>query len=345
MNETAKCLTLFLSRLEKLLYFEPIFLKGKTMNVLRRSTRFLIGLGFSALIGTSYGQGQFDGVELSIEPVAGNVYMVQRPGGGGNIGVQIGPDGVLLVDSLFAPLADKLVEVIKEVSEEEIRFLVNTHIHIDHVGGNANLAELGVLIFAHDNTRLRFFEERSRFPRSGGTFVPQQPATARPLITFNDTMSFHLNGEEVQAFKAPPAHTDGDTFVYFSESDVLHLGDVYRTTSYPIIDIYNGGSLRGTIAALDRAIDIAGPNTKIIPGHGLEIVGKPELVNFRDMILDIQSTVLKLIREGKKLDEVMAADPTAAYEAEWTTDPGWGPADFVPVVYYELGGSGRIADR
>lgn len=317
-----------------------------TMIKLRKVFRFTItALTLSATTSLSYGQGNFAGVELSITPVSGNVYMVQRPGGGGNIGVQVGPDGVLLVDSLFAPLTDKLVAAVGQVTDEEIRFLVNTHIHIDHVGGNENLAEMGVLIFAHDNTRLRFFEERSRYPRAGGSFVPQQPESARPLITFNDTMSFHLNGEEVQAFLAPPAHTDGDTFVYFSESDVLHLGDVYRTTSYPIIDIYNGGSLRGTIAAMDKAIDLAGPETKIIPGHGLEVVGRDELVEFRDMILDVQERVLSMILEGKKLDEVMAAQPTADYDAQWTDDPGWGPQDFVPVVYYELGGSGRLADR
>lgn len=299
----------------------------------------------SAASVTTYAQGQFEGVELSITPVAGNVYMVQRPGGGGNIGAQVGPDGVLLVDSLFAPLADRLVAAVAEVSDEEIRFLINTHIHIDHVGGNENLAQRGVLIFAHDNTRLRFLEERSRFPRAGGSFVPQQSEAARPVITFNDTMSFHLNGEEVLAFLAPPAHTDGDVFVYFPESDVLHLGDVYRTTSYPIIDLYNGGSLRGTVAAMDMAIDIAGPDTRVIPGHGLEIVGRDELIEFRDMILDIQGQVLSMIREGKKLDEVMAARPTAAYDAQWTDDPGWGVEDFVPIVYYELGGSGRLADR
>jgi glyoxylase-like metal-dependent hydrolase (beta-lactamase superfamily II) len=292
-----------------------------------------------------HAQGNLADVELSITPVAGNVYMVQRPGGGGNIGVQVGPDGVLLVDSLFAPLTEKLIAAVAEVSDEDIRFLVNTHIHIDHVGGNANLAEQDVLIFAHDNTRLRFFEERSRFPRAGGSFVPQQPPAARPVITFNDSMSFHLNGEEVRAFLAPPAHTDGDVFVYFPESDVLHLGDVYRTTSYPIIDIYNGGTLRGTIAALDKAIDLAGPNTKIIPGHGLEVVGRSELIEFRDMILDIQGRVLNLIREGRKLEEVMAAQPTADYDAQWTNDPGWGPEDFIPTVYYQLGGSGRLADR
>jgi glyoxylase-like metal-dependent hydrolase (beta-lactamase superfamily II) len=316
------------------------------MNSLRNNLLVITtALSLSVTTSICYGQGQFEGVELSVIPVSGNVYMVQRPGGGGNVGVQVGPEGALLVDSLFAPLADKLVAAVQQVTDQEIRFAINTHIHIDHVGGNENLAERGVLIFAHDNTRLRFLEERSRFPRAGGSFVPQQPESARPVITFNDTMTFHLNGEEVQAFLAPPAHTDGDVFVYFPESDVLHLGDVYRTTSYPIIDLYNGGSLRGTIAAIDKAIDIAGPETKVIPGHGLEIVGRDELVQFLDMIVDIQDTVLRMLREGKKLDEVMAARPTAAYDAEWTDDPGWGPEDFVPVVYYELGGSGRMTDR
>ena len=307
-------------------------------------------LWLSVATSFSYAQGRFEGIELSIVPVAGNVYMVQRPEGDSNIGVQVGPDGVLLVDSMFGELSDKLVAAVQEVSDKEIRFLINTHVHRDHVSGNENLAQMGVLIFAHDNTRLRFFTERFRGPRAGGVFGPQQPAAARPLITFNDTISFHLNGEEVRAFLAPPAHTDGDVFVYFPESDVLHLGDVYRTTSFPIIDVYNGGTLRGTIAAIDLAIDIAGPETKVIPGHGLGVVGRDELVEFRDMVLDIESQVLSMILEGKKLDEVIAAGPTAAYDARWTHipgggRPGWGAEDFVPIVYYQLGGSGRLADR
>lgn len=317
----------------KLKKFPRIFLSSVTALLL------------AATMSPSFSQRDFSSVELNITPVAGSVYMIQRPGGGGNIGVQIGPDGVLLVDSLFAPLTEKLVAAVRQVSDGEIRFLVNTHIHGDHTGGNENLADMGVLIFSHDNTRLRFLEESSRVPRAGGRFGPQKSVAARPLITFNDTLNFHLNGEEVQVFWAPPAHTDGDSFVYFPESDVLHLGDVYRTTSYPIIDIYNGGTLRGTIAAMDRAINIAGPQTKVIPGHGLEIVDRDDLVEFRDMILDIQGQVLSMIRDGKKLDEVIAAQPTAAYDAQWTDDPGWGPEDFVPIVYYELGGSGRLADR
>lgn len=288
---------------------------------------------------------QLTGVELAIEPVAGNVYMVQRPGGGGNIGAFVGPEGVLLVDSLFAPMSDSLVAAVRRVTDQQIRFLINTHVHPDHVGGNENLANLGVLIFAHDNTRLRFLEDRSHFPRQGGSFAPQPPAAGRPVITFNDQMSFHLNGELVQAFLVPPAHTDGDVYVYFTGSDVLHLGDVFRTSSYPIIDKYNGGSLRGTVAALDLAIDLAGPDTLIIPGHGLEVVGRDALIEFRDMILTIQGRVYDLIRDGKHLAEVMAAQPTADFDAQWGQEEGWTAEDFVPVVYYELGGAGRLVDR
>lgn len=305
---------------------------------------FLAGL---LLISGSLAQAQvgFADAELSIEHVAGNVYMVQRPGGGGNIGAFIGPEGVLLVDALFAPMTEQLVEVVGEVTDSEIRFLINTHIHGDHVGGNANLAEMGVVIFAHDNTRVKFLEERSHFPRNGGSFAPQQPAAARPIVTFNDAISFHLNGEEVHAFLAPPSHTDGDTFVYFPESDVLHLGDVFRTTSYPIVDKFNGGTLRGTIAALDLAIDMAGPDTRVIPGHGLEVVGRAEMVEFRDMILDIRDRVYAMIRQGMHLDEIMAAQPTAAYDAQWGQEASWTAVDFVPLVYYELGGAGRLEDR
>lgn len=288
---------------------------------------------------------QLQDVELSIVPVSGNVYMVQRPGGGGNIGAFVGPEGVLLVDSLFAPMSEQLVAAVKQVTDSEIRFLINTHIHIDHIGGNENLANLGVLIFAHDNTRLRFLEDKSHFPRQGGSFAEQAPVAARPVITFNDSMSFHLNGEEVRAFLAPPAHTDGDTFVYFPDSDVLHLGDVFRTTSYPIIDKYNGGTLRGTIAALDKAIAMAGPDTKVIPGHGLSVVGRAEMEEFRAMILAIRDRVYAMIKDGKHLDEVMAARLTADYDAQWGQEAGWTADDFVPVVYYELGGAGRLLDR
>ena len=304
----------------------------------------LIALVFVA-VGIGRGQaGRFDGVELTIVPVAGQVHMVQRPGGGGNVGVFVGPEGVLLVDSLFAPLSDRLVAAVRQVTDQDIRFLINTHIHGDHIGGNANLAEMGVLIFAHDNTRLRFLADRTRTPRGGGRFGPPPPVGGRPVVTYNDTVSFHLNGEDVRAFLSPPAHTDGDTFVYFPESNVLHLGDVFRTTSYPIIDVYNGGTLAGTVDALSMALEMAGPHTKVIPGHGLWVVGPREVREFLEMILDVRQRVLTMIEEGMHLDEIVAARPTASYDAQWGQEATWTTDDFVPIVYHELGGpSGPIA--
>ena len=137
---------------------------------------------------------------------------------------------------------------------------------------------------------------------------------------------------------APPAHTDGDTFVYFPDSDVLHLGDVFRTTSYPIIDVYNGGTLAGTIAALELAIDMAGPATRVIPGHGLEVVGRGAMIEFLDMILDVRTRVLTMIEEGTTMDDVMRAGLTAGYDAKWGQEAGWTANDFVPIVYQQLGG-------
>ena len=294
----------------------------------------------AALAATTGGQNQgdpFAGVELEIVPVAGQVHMVTRPGGGGNVGVFAGDEGVLLVDSLFAPLADRLVGAVRRVSDEPIRFLINTHVHPDHIGGNEPLAGRDVLIFAHDNVRVRTLD-RLRFPRGGGRFAPQPPAGARPLVTYNDAVSFHFNGEEVRAFLAPAAHTDGDTFVHFPASDVLHLGDVFRTTSYPIVDVYNGGTVAGTIAALETALALAGPDTRIIPGHGLRVVGRETLVEFLDMMHDIRDRVRTMIAEGSTLEDVMAASPTAAYDAQWGQEATWTANDFVPIVFYELGG-------
>jgi glyoxylase-like metal-dependent hydrolase (beta-lactamase superfamily II) len=287
--------------------------------------------------------GFFD-VQLRVVPVAGRVHMIQRPDGFANVGVFIGEEGVLLVDSQFEPHAEDLVSAVRKLSDGDINFLINTHVHPDHIGGNEPLATDGVLIFAHDNMRVRMLERRSRFPRGNGGFFPRASVQARPFVTYDDGVTFHFSGEEVRVFLAPPAHTDGDTFVHFPESDVLHLGDVFRTSSYPIIDVYNGGTLAGTIEALDLAISLAGPNTKVIPGHGIDVVGRRELVQFRDMIVDVSERVRELIAQGHTLDEVMRARPTAAYDEQWGNVPTWSANDFVPIVYHQLGG-GSLYER
>ncbi|HIF08113.1 MAG TPA: MBL fold metallo-hydrolase [Gemmatimonadetes bacterium] len=281
-------------------------------------------------------------VEMEVIPVQGQVYMLQTPSAGGNVGVLPGPEGVLLVDDQVPGLVESVIQGVRAITDEEIRFVLNTHVHIDHQGGNAALYDMGATLVAHDNTRLRMLE-RLRIPRAGGRFMPAPPERARPLLTFDNTMTFHMNGEEVRAFLVPPSHTDGDVFVYFVDSDVLHTGDVFRTNMYPIIDVYNGGTVAGLIEATRIAIGMSGPNTKIIPGHGFGFTDRDGLVEVLDMMVDIRETIIDLIGEGMHLEEVLAANPTAVYDAQWGQEPGWNQNDLVPIIYHEVGGGRTVS--
>jgi len=267
--------------------------------------------------------------------VAGKVHMLQSPDAGGNIGVFSGDDGVLLIDDRFDRETPALLESVSAISDEDIRFSVNTHIHPDHIGGNNNLAAHGVLILAHDSVRLRMLKELI-IPRRGGITFPQPPEQARPVLTYSEAISFHLNGEEVRVFLAPPAHTDGDSFVYFMGSDVLHLGDVFRTNMYPIIDKLNGGSFLGMIEAMDIAIGMAGPDTKVIPGHGVGFTDREGMVEVHTLLITLRDRVQELIDSGSSLDEVLAAKPTADLDGRWGQVPSWTAADVLPIVYDEL---------
>ena len=278
------------------------------------------------------------GVEMIVIPVQGQVYMLQTPAAGGNIGVLPGPEGVLLVDDQVPRLTESVIQGVREISDEEIRFVINTHVHIDHQGGNEALANMGATLVAHDNVRLRMLE-RLRTPRGGGRISPAPPEGARPLLTFDNAVTFHMNGEEVRAFLVPPAHTDGDSFVYFADSDVLHTGDVFRTNMYPIIDVYNGGSVSGMIGAMEIAIGLSGPNTKIIPGHGFGFTDRDGLIEVLTMLVDLRKKVTEMITEGMHLDEVLAANPTAEYDERWGQVPSWKASDLVPIIYNEAGGA------
>lgn len=259
----------------------------------------------------------WDAIDLRISHVAGNIHMLE--GRGGNIGLSIGDDGVIMIDDQFAPLTDRIVAAIGEVTDEEIRFLINTHVHGDHVGGNENLGNAGVLIFANDRVRMRMVDASIAH-------------AALPVVTFSDTATLHVNGEEVHAFSVPPAHTDGDSFIHFRGSDVLHLGDVFRTNNFPYMDLSNGGGLPGTLDALAIAIGMAGPDTAIIPGHG-NVSTRDDVVEFRDMILIVMDRVSALIDDGKSYAEVAAAGTTAEFEAKWGD-----PERFLTGLYQELGG-------
>ncbi|MEQ8408303.1 MAG: MBL fold metallo-hydrolase [Gammaproteobacteria bacterium] len=262
-------------------------------------------------------QNDYSNVEIVAHPVAGNVYYLE--GAGGNIGVTIGEDGIVMIDDQFAPLTDRIVAAIRELSDQEIRFLINTHVHGDHTGGNENMGRMGVLILARDEVRVRLESQTS--------------GLALPVLTYSDAITIHLNGEEVYAFPVPPGHTDGDTFIHFRDSDVIHTGDVFRTTAFPVIDTNNGGTLDGTLQALGILIGTAGPDTAILPGHG-EVSTRLDVMAFRDMVLDVKERVEPMVADGLSYDEVAAANPTAPYNARYGD-----PDRFLRAVYTELGGA------
>lgn len=267
--------------------------------------------------------------------VQGNVHMLEPINTNGNVGVFVGEDAVLLVDSHFQPAVPQLLEEVGAMSDREIQFVINTHVHPDHIGGNSLLADYGVTIVAHDTVRLQMLDEL-RIPRNGGTFFPQPPGNALPVLSYSEAISFHLNGEEVRVFKAPPAHTGGDSFVYFMGSDVLHLGDVFRTNMYPIVDRYNGGSFLGMIEAMGLAIGMAGPDTKVIPGHGEGYTDRTGMLEYQDMLFALRDLVATAIARGDSLDAILAADLTRDLDERWLGNTNWGPPDLLPIIYEEL---------
>ena len=267
---------------------------------------------------TALAQDDMDAVEMIVHPVAGNVSYIE--GRGGNIGLFHGDDGVFLIDDQYAALTDKIVAAIRTVSSAPIRFLINTHLHPDHTGGNENFGKMGTVIFGHDNTRKQMFLSD----------YDEEP----PLITFSEDMSFHINGETVHVFKTPDAHTNGDVYIKFMTSNVIHTGDVYRTTSYPYIDTNNGGSFLGTIKAYDLLIERSDADTKIIPGHGV-ISNVGEVKAFRDMMLVIRDRVASAIRDGQSIEEVLAAGLTAEFDERWDSGQRIGSAATLLTTVYE----------
>ena len=262
-------------------------------------------------------QQSFDDVEIRVHPVRGTVHYLE--GRGGNIGLSVGDDGVVMIDDQFAQLTDRIVAAIREISDGPIRFVINTHIHGDHVGGNANLARMGIDILARDAVRRRLA-------------AGDNPEAALPVLTFEEDIDLYLNDEEIAVFGVPPAHTDGDSYIHFRSSDVLHAGDVFRTTGYPYIDRANGGTLAGTLDALGIIIGLSGPETLIVPGHG-EVSDREDVEAFRDMILDVRNRVAELVERGMTYEQVASANPTAPYDEDFGD-----PERFLQAVYAELAG-------
>jgi cyclase len=288
----------------------------KTLSRLEYLTLVLV-VASALLPAKAFAQGDLDDVEIVAHHVSGSFYYLE--GRGGNIGVSVGEDGIVMIDDQYAPLTDKIVAAIRRISDAEIRFLINTHVHGDHTGGNENMGRMGVLILARDEVRVRL--------------AAQSLEGALPILTYSDAITIHLNGGEVYAAPLPPAHTDGDSYIYFRDEDVIHTGDVFRTVAFPIIDRNNGGTLRGTIEALAILAGLGGPNTIYVPGHG-EVSTREDIVEFRDMVLTVRDRVAALLANGASYDVVSAAAPTAEWEARWGD-----PQRFLTAVYAELAGT------
>jgi glyoxylase-like metal-dependent hydrolase (beta-lactamase superfamily II) len=254
-------------------------------------------------------QPDFSKVEIKTTKLADDFYTLE--GQGGTISVLTGPDGILLVDSQFAPLTEKLVAAIKKISDKPIRFLVNTHVHGDHTGGNENFAKLGATLFSRDQLRARLAHPS---PAPDGTPGKPAPAVALPVVTYDDPVTLHLDGEDVLLLPIRKAHTDGDTLVSFPNHNILAVGDYFRSTGYPVVDLNNGGSLAGILDGLKATIDRADANTRIIPGHG-PITDRNGLIAQRDLILAVRDKVAALVAKNKPIEEVIAAKPTEDFDA------------------------------
>ena len=253
-------------------------------------------------------QQNFDTVKITTTKITDAVYMLQ--GSGGNIGVLVGKDGVILIDDQFAPLTEKIKKAVSEISDKPVRFVINTHYHGDHVGGNQNLGGEGAIIVAQENTRKRLSQDQintlMKFEQKA------TPEEGLPKITFNESMSLHLNGETIDIIHVKNAHTDGDAIIYFRNANVLHGGDVYVRYGLPFIDQQNGGSIDGMIAGTDKILTTCDEKTVIIPGHG-QLAGKKDVLEYKTMLQTVRARVMEGIKKHKSVEEIIATDPGRGY--------------------------------
>ena len=275
-------------------------------------------------------QPNFDSVVVRTQPAGRGVHMLT--GSGGNIALAVGDDFAFLVDDQFAPLTAKILAAVRGVTDKPVRFLVNTHWHGDHAGGNENMAKAGVILVAHDNVRTRMSTEQ--FTELFNRRSPPSPRGALPVVTFVESVTFHLGGETVHVVHVPPAHTDGDAIVHFVQANTIHMGDNYFKDVYPFVDLSSGGSFEGVIRAADVALGYANDSTRIIPGHGA-MANRADLKKYRDVMVQVRDRVAALIRQGKTREEVIAARPTAEWDATWGA---WfmKPDVFLGIVYQSM---------
>lgn len=270
-----------------------------------------------AMVGLAHGHMHHHGivqpdVPITVEALRDGIHMLT--GQGGNIGIFVGSDGTFMIDDQFAALSERIDAAIKEIDDSAIRYLVNTHYHFDHTEGNENFGRAGATIVAHDNVRTRLAAGHviEAFNRT----MEPAPSIALPVLTFDGSMTFHWNGDSVTLYSVPPAHTDGDCFVHFERADVIHAGDLYFNGFWPFIDASAGGHIDGMIAAVNRVLEFTGTETIIMPGHG-PVSNREELLAYRNVLETAAAAIRPLVAAGMSDEEIVAARPVAALDAEW----------------------------
>ena len=273
-------------------------------------------------------QQDFSKVEIKVQKVAGAVYMLE--GSGGNIGVSVGDDGIVIIDDQFAPLAEKIQAALKGISDKPLLFIINTHWHFDHTGGNAYFHKQGPII-AQENVRTRMEKGATIL---GMEVKPSKPEEL-PIITFNDRLTVHVNGEDIRAIHFPNGHTDGDSIIFFPKSKVVHMGDDFVTYGFPFVDLESGGSVKGLVAACEKVIATVAPDVKVIPGHG-KLSTVEDLKPYVAMLKETTAIVEKGVRDGKSLKELQDAKVLAAYDkwsGQFITTDKW-----IETLYNDLTG-------
>ncbi len=276
-------------------------------------------------------QQDFSNVQIQTERLTEGLFVLI--GSGGNIGLSIGEDGPFVVDDQFAPLTEKIKMAIAELTDRDVVWVLNTHWHGDHTGGNENFGEGGAFIVAHDNVFKRL--NPAEFRELVGERSSQMPEAGLPVVTFDRTMTFHWNGEDIHIFHVAHAHTDGDAVVHFKKGDVVHMGDTFFNGFYPFIDVDSGGNVNGMIRTAEAVLAFATSNTKIIPGHGpvTDVIG---LRSYRDMLMTVRDRVLTMVNDGASQEEVVASKPTSEFDAALASRGDQWTDRFVVSVYRSL---------
>ena len=297
---------------------------------------WFLAIGLVLTSQDTFGQGRRLEGELETTHLRESVYLLMMEPAG-NVGLSVGDDGAFIIDDQFAPMTNRILTTIGELTNKPLRYIFNTHWHGDHTGSNVNLGKMGFVIVAHDNVRVRMSADQFHLFFQAAT--PPSLVEARPVITFSKSMTFHFNGDVVQVIHVPNAHTDGDSIFYFEKADVLHTGDAFINRCFPLIDINSNGSIKGQIEATNRALEIVGPDTIIIPGHG-PLADRERMIVVRDMLVEARKRVVAFIGQDMKLKEIIAAKPLDGMDPEWSQ--GLVKADaFVTIIHQSETGKGK----